>query len=1051
MPANSLSHPALADLKPGSHLCALYETEEEQRALLAPFLWQGLERGEKVLYFAHAHTPEAILDSLRHDGRDPEPYLKRGQLKVATTDSVYLRDGPFDPDRMIALLRAETERALAEGYSALRVTGEMTWALENAAGAERLIEYESKLNTFFPGSRCLALCQYDCRRFSAATALDVLRTHPLAVVGGEVYDNFFYVPPDEFLSQDAPAAVLRHRLRNLQERKQIETELRRSRDEWELTFNALGEAISIHDLEYNVVLKNRAFAKLFPDDEGRKCYQLVHELEAPPPHCPLARMLLTRRSEQEDFFEPAIGRHLLVRADPVLDENGEIARAIHVIRDITDSKRMEQELERRVEQRTTELKRTLRALRVLSECNQTVVRAQDEGELLAQTCRIFVEVGGYRLAWIGFKESDEQKIVRPVAQAGFERGYLQTVNITWADTPRGRGPTGSAIRTRRPVVARNIAADLAFEPWREEAVKRGFASAIALPLLSNGDCLGALNIYAAEPDAFDEQEEKLLAELAADLSYGIAALRARVERQRAEAALQRSEASLAKAQRIARLGSWEWEIGGNELRWSDEIYRIFGVAPEAFGATYEAFLGFVHPDDRESVQAAVATALAERKPYGIDHRILRADGSERIVHEQGEVACDEAERAVRMVGTVQDITEVNQLEEQLRQAQKMEAVGRLAGGVAHDFNNVLMVIKGYGELLTDHLSEQPRLQSMAKEIEEASERAAGLVGQLLAFSRKQVLQPRVLDLNAVVANTDKMLRRLIGEDIELVSSLRPGLGPVRADPAQLEQVIMNLAVNARDAMPQGGKLTIETAEVVFDEDYARQHFAAAPGSYVMLAISDTGAGMVKETLSHIFEPFFTTKEKGKGTGLGLATVYGIVKQSNGFIWVYSEPGHGTTFKVYLPRVTAAVDLAVLPRPVGAERPATQARTVLLVEDEDILRGLMREFLQQLGCTVLDTGSSAEALRLAREHGGPIDLLITDVVMPGMSGGHLARELVRSRPQMRVLYTSGYPDETIVRHGVLEPGTHFLQKPFSLDLLARKMDEALRTPQADKTD
>jgi two-component system, cell cycle sensor histidine kinase and response regulator CckA len=379
-------------------------------------------------------------------------------------------------------------------------------------------------------------------------------------------------------------------------------------------------------------------------------------------------------------------------------------------------------------------------------------------------------------------------------------------------------------------------------------------------------------------------------------------------------------------------------------------------------------------------------------------------------------------------------------EEQLRQAQKMEAVGRLAGGIAHDFNNLLTVITGYSQLTLRSLHAEDPLRDNIEEIKKAGDRAAALTRQLLTFSRKQVLQPKVLDLNAVVSEIEKMLRRLIGEDIELRTALQPELGHIKADPGQIEQVLMNLAVNARDAMPNGGKLTIETQNVSVDEDFVKQHIAVIPGSYVMLAVSDTGIGMNEETQQRIFEPFFTTKELGQGTGLGLSTVYGIVQQSGGGLWVYSEVGRGTTFKVYLPRVDeeAQVYKPGLPAPEAL----SGKETILLAEDEEIVRNLVREVLKSHGYKVLEAANGGAALLLCERHQGPIHLMITDVIMPEMSGRELTDRLAGLRPEMKVLYMSGYTDNAIADHGVLEAGKNFIQKPFSPDALVGKVREVL---------
>ena len=385
-------------------------------------------------------------------------------------------------------------------------------------------------------------------------------------------------------------------------------------------------------------------------------------------------------------------------------------------------------------------------------------------------------------------------------------------------------------------------------------------------------------------------------------------------------------------------------------------------------------------------------------------------------------------------------------EQQLRQSQKLEAVGQLAGGIAHDFNNLLTVINGNSDLLLRGMREEQQRERV-EEIKKAGERAAQLTRQLLAFSRKQVMQPVVLDLNTVVPDINKMLRRLIGEDLELRTVLDPKLGQVKADPGQIEQVLMNLAINARDAMPKGGKLTIQTGNVQLDEHYARGHVAIKPGPYVMLAVSDTGTGMDAETQARIFEPFFTTKEKGKGTGLGLSTVYGIVNQSGGSISVYSEVGRGTTFKIYLPCVEEIAGQHV--PEIASPAPRSQGlETILLVEDEETVRRLTRDILEINGYRILAAASGSEALELWEQHEGQIHLLLTDVVMPQMSGREVAERLTALRPAMKVLYMSGYTDDSIVHHGVLDAGVAFLEKPFTADALTRKVRETLDARQTE---
>ena len=461
-----------------------------------------------------------------------------------------------------------------------------------------------------------------------------------------------------------------------------------------------------------------------------------------------------------------------------------------------------------------------------------------------------------------------------------------------------------------------------------------------------------------------------------------------------------------------------------------------------------------HPDDRaRELELFGELSAGRREEYRLEKRVLAKTGEVVWAHHTVSLVRDAFTKPKFAIAMLEDITPRKQAEEervrlesQLRQAQKMEAVGQLAGGVAHDFNNLLTAIRGYSEFALSRVDDNPGLQKDIEEIAKSADRASSLTRQLLAFSRKQLLQPRILQLNDVVSEVDKMLRRLIGEDIEVVTVFGRALGRVKADPGQIEQVLVNLVVNARDAMPDGGKLTVETANVDADEELVARHEGLTPGRYVMLAVHDTGHGMDAETRSRLFEPFFTTKEQGKGTGLGLATVYGIVKQSGGYVVAESEPGKGTTFKVFLQRLEAGVDEAEPLVRVEPE-PPSGTETVLLVEDEEVVRNLVREILERNGYAVLEARNGAEALALGQKSAQPIHLLVTDVVMPKMSGRELAERLVAIHPETRVLYMSGYTDGAIGQQGVLDPQTELLQKPFSFDDLAQKVRKVLDAPPA----
>ena len=728
-------------------------------------------------------------------------------------------------------------------------------------------------------------------------------------------------------------------------------------------------------------------------------------------------------------------------------------------RQIAERRRAEQalqeahaELELRVEERTADLAQANRMLNILSECSLAFIRATEESALLQEICRIIIDLGGYPLVWIGYAEQDVGRRVRPVAQAGFEEGYLDTVDITWDDTERGRGPTGTAIRTGEPCLVKDIQTDPRFAPWRQEAVRRNYASSIALPLKRDGRAFGALNIYSTAPDSFSVEEVSLLMELAGNLAFGITSLHERDARRRAEEALRQNEE---KYRTVADF-TYDWEYwqgpDGRYIYVSPSCERITGYRAEEFLQDPELLDRIIHSDDREIWADHKAITVAHQnggpKECAIDFRIVARSGKERWIGHCCQPVYGGDGQYLGIRSSNRDITknklaeqEQEKLQTQLLQSQKMELVGRLAGGVAHDFNNILAVILGNAELALLKISPSDPLRSNLKGIVKASRRSADLVRQLLAFARNQTISPVVLNLNEAVPGMLALLRRLIGEDIELVWAPAKDLWDVRLDPSQIDQILTNLCVNSRDAIIGVGRITIETDNAAFLEDYAAGRFGLVRGEYVLLSVSDNGCGMGEEVREHLFEPFFTTKNVGEGTGLGLATVYGIVKQNNGFIDVFSEPGRGSTFKIYFPRRMGGADkISAEVSPAEAEDGGLE--TVLLVEDESELLELCRSMLTDMGYRVLSACTPAGAIKIAQDAAEDIQLLITDVVMPEMNGSDLVKRLQVTHPNLKYLYMSGYTANIIANRGVLDRDLHFIQKPFVMNEFARKVRQVL---------
>jgi PAS domain S-box-containing protein len=707
-------------------------------------------------------------------------------------------------------------------------------------------------------------------------------------------------------------------------------------------------------------------------------------------------------------------RWMEMHAVPLRSGTGKLS-LLGVAREITERKRAEQEI------------------RLLQSITMAVTEAENPSAALRVVLRLVCDATGWALgqAWT----PNQDGTVLECSPAWYHAApILREFRTTSEQTlfKPGIGLPGRVWVSKKPAWIRDVTEDSNF-PRGPVAREAGLKAGMGIPVLAGKEVVAVLEFLVFETRQEDERLIKLASTVAAQFGSVL-------QRKRAEEALRRAEERYRSIVENAVEGIFQTTPEGGYLSVNPALARMYGYeSPQELmsAVTDIAHQVYVDPNRRTEFKRLMEE---QGVVQNFEYQVYRRDGRKIWLSENARAVRDAGGAVLFYEGTVEDVTEQRELEEQLRQAQKMEAVGRLAGGVAHDFNNLLTVITGNAELLREPVDPDDQQYRHVEQIEKAADRAASLTQQLLAYSRRQVIAPKVLDLNAIVTEMGKMLPRLIGEDIELIVVPNASLGRVRADRGQVEQVLLNLAVNARDAMPQGGKLTIETANVDLGEDYARRHVGVRPGSYVLLAVSDTGHGMDVETQSHIFEPFFTTKEKGKGTGLGLSTVFGIVKQNDGHIWVYSEPGQGTTFKIYLPRIEEAVEETGIDKDLSGCLQGSE--TILLVEDEEAVRELVRESLERNGYTVLQARDGTEAVQISEKREDLIHLMITDVVMPGMSGGELARRLTARHPKMKVLYMSGYTENAIVHRGVLDPGTAFLQKPFRPADLAHKVYELL---------
>ncbi len=771
------------------------------------------------------------------------------------------------------------------------------------------------------------------------------------------------------------------------------------------------DALCIADLGHRVLWANETFARLFGYEIAEIAEQPLENLVVPPDRLAESRWVSESLAKGERITLETKRRkkdgtllEVSVSCAPLLLD-GKMAGFYAGYRDISDRKRVEA---------------LSSALYRVAEKSST---AQDLQQFFAAVHGIVDELMYARNFCIALYDSATDLLSFPY--------FVDEQEVAPPARKLGRGLTDYLIRTGEPLLATPEVLQALEE--RGEVVRNGSRSLdwLGVPLRVNSHSFGALVVQTySKTIRYGEHDKEVLTFVARQLASA-------VEIKRNEQALRRSEARYRSLVQSSVYGIYRSSLEGRFLDVNPALITMLGYqsAEEVLLLDPERDV-FAQPEEHARL---IEEFRRSGRLDGIEVKWKRKDAVAITVRISGRAVSSADEPADVLEAIAEDVTDRRALEDQFRQAQKMEAVGRLAGGVAHDFNNLLMVISGYAEVILAQLPLDHPLHEKGRAIQQAADRATTLTRQLLAFSRKQLLELKVVDVNAIVEDMERLLRPLIGENVELVTSLALEAVHTRADAGQLEQVLMNLVVNAKDAMPGGGKLTIQTQTILMDESHRRGQQFIRPGCYIMLSVSDTGMGMDKETQSRIFEPFFTTKEKGKGTGLGLSTVYGIVKQSGGYVMVQSEVGHGTTFHIYLPQVEGTPEKHAAPAP-GATLGGTE--TILLVEDEESVRQLVRDTLGAKGYQVLEAESGEAGLAEAARHKGKIDVVITDVVMPGMNGRELVKRLLQARPEIKVLYLSGYTEDAIVSDGSIESGTAFLQKPFSLQSLSRKVREVL---------
>lgn len=1074
--------PNITALKPGDHVCYLYETIAEHRSVLTPFLHQGLVCKEKILYIIDMNTAESIFDYLEDEGLVVEPYLTSGQLRILTVADTYMHRGYFDPEAMIAWLHAETEHALAEGYSALRITSEMTWALQGFPGSNRLIEYEAKLNTFFAENQCLGLCQYDRQHFGPAILLEVLATHPLAIVGTEVYDNVYYLPPPDFLGQNRPAAMLRYWVENLATQKQMAEALRQAYDDlemrvWERTVE-LEEANRVSQEE--IIERKRIEGELLQSLSREQVLRTEAEVaQQRLAFLAEASSVLASSLDYEATLESIACLTIPMLADwcviDLLEADGSLRRVASVHVD-PEKEALVREMHRRYPPRLDSLSIVSRVLRT----------GQSE---------IIHDIPATYLASIAQDEDHLQCILQldpksTMAVPLITRGrVLGALSLRLTQTERRYGSADLILAeelARRAALAIDNARlytelhqsqqmlKLVLDTiphyvfWKDrESVYLGcnavFARAVGLQpeevVGKTDDAMGATPEEAAffhqidrqvmeqntpqyhiieqvhRPDGrvvWVEANKVPLHNTQGEVMGVLCTYEDITERKQVAEALHESEEKYRKLFEESRDAIMISTREGRYLEVNQSTLDLFGYTREEI-LRIDARQLYASPADRDYYRQEI-----EEKGYVRNYEIKLRKKDSTIIDCLSSASVWRAPDGSigGYLAIVRDITDHKRLESQLRQTQKMEAIGTLAGGIAHDFNNILAAILGYTELALYDVPPESLTQCNLQEVLTAGKRAKDLVEQILTFSRQREQERKPIQLPLIVKEALKLLRASLPATITIQQQIDDTAGIVRADPTQMHQVMMNLCTNAEHAMRKtGGVLAVCLEPIVVSAEFAATHPPLQSGPHVQITVRDTGHGMEPHILERIFEPFFTTKGVGEGTGLGLSMVHGIVTDHHGAITVESTPGQGTTFKIYLPCIQSIT---------REETPSEEmipggTECILFVDDEETLACLGQHLLERLGYTVVVYTSSREALEAFHAAPHRFDLVITDQTMPHLTGDLLTKELRQIRPDIPIILCTGF-SHTMSAEKALALGINaYLLKP----LVARDLALAIR--------